>query len=268
MPVNSHIQIPNAILKNFRNSRSGKVYHLDLSINRIQSCGSDRLGAEYGYFSDEMEKYLNKTVENPFSKLAADVRKFVENGEPYMEMPLDMEDVCKRYISAAIYRSGLALNILMQDSITAPYCSDQENHDDLVFCGLQHNNGVFPQLVDYEMMVLINRTKERFVVPRNCFFEVFSHKVKCIVAPISPNCALCLAPKNYRRDIIKDTEPRLGFIDDSGDICTSNIYALQYEYVFNHSFVAAANRSELQNLLDYMNNHRHELEQLCTNAIR
>ena len=167
-----------------------------------------------------------------------------------------------------MYRSGLALNILMQGSITAPYCSDQENHDDLVFCGLQHNNGIFPQLVDHEMMVLINRTKEQFVVPRNCFFEVSSNKIKCIVAPISPSCALCLAPKNYRRDIVKDTESRIGIFDDSADICISNIHALQYEYVFNHSFVAAANKSELQKLLDYLNNHKPELEKLRTDAMR
>ena len=224
MPVNSHIQIPNAILKNFRNSISRKVYHLDLNKRRIRSCSSDILGTKYDYYSDEMEQCLNQTVETPFSQLAASVKKFVDNDQHYIEMPLTVENTCKRYVSAAMYRSGLALNELMQSSITAPFCTEQENHDDLVFWGLQHNDGVFPQLTDFEMLVLVNQTKVQFVVPRNCFYEVSSHNVKCIVAPISPNCALCLAPGHYRREIIEDKESRLGYLNDPEDINISNIH--------------------------------------------
>jgi hypothetical protein len=82
------------------------------------------------------------------------------------------------------------------------------------------------------MIVLVNKTKIQFVVPRNCFYEVSSNNVKCIVAPISPNCALCLAPGHYRREIIEDKESRLGYLVDPEDIKISNIHALQYEYVF------------------------------------
>lgn len=267
MPINLHIQIPNFILRNFRNSATGRVYHLDLTGNSIRSCSSDKLGAEYGYYSAEMEQYLNGAVENPFSKLAADVTKLIDKKQPYLEIPLTAEDICKRYISAAMYRSRLALDILMQGSITAPDCSDQENHDDLVFWGMQHNHGVFPQLADHEMLVIINRTEERFVVPRNCFFEVSSHKVKCIVAPIAPNCALCLAPKKYRRDIISDTESRVGFLDDPEDVYVSNHHALRYEYIFNRGFVAAANRSELERLSKYLDSREPELEKLRTDAM-
>lgn len=267
MPVDSHIQIPNAVLKNFRNSVSGKVFHLDLDKRRIRSCSSDKLGAEYGYYSEAMEQYLNQTIETPFSKLAASVKKFLDN-DHYNEMPLTVENTCKRYVSAAMYRSGLALNELMQGSITAPFCAEQENHDDLVFWGLQHNGGVFPQLTDFEMIVLVNQTKVQFVVPRNCFYEVSSHSVKCIVAPISPNCALCLAPARYRREIIEDKESRLGYLDDPEDINISNIHALQYEYVFNHSFVAAADKAELEDLKKYLEEHETELEKLRVDAAR
>jgi len=266
MPVYSHIQIPNAILKKFRNHDTGKVWHLDLEEKKIKSCSSNKLGVEYAYYSDAMEQYLNKTVEHPFSQLASSVQKFVVNNQSHIEMPLSVEDTCKKYISAAMYRSELALNELLQNSITAPFCSDQENHDDLVFFGLRHNNGMFPQLANYKMFVLVNQTKMNFVVPRNCFYEVSWHKVKCIVAPISPICALCLAPGNYCREIIEYKDSRLAFFDNHNDIYISNTHALQYEYIFNHSFIAAANKVELEDLMLYLEQHETELEKLRADA--
>ena len=268
MPVNSHIQIPNAVLRNFRNPFTGKVFHLDLTLQRIRSCSSDILGTEYGYFSDEMEQYLSKKIEKPFSELVSSVRAFLNSDCPLLEMPIAFEDTCKRYISSAMYRSGLALKMLIQGSVTAPFVSAQENHDDLVRVGLQHNNGIFPQLADYEMIVLVNRTQVQFVVPRNCFFEVSSHSVKCLIAPISPDCALCLAPKEFRREIIEDAESRMGFLDNAEDVWVSNNHALQFEYVFNHGFVAAANKTELQNLLKYLNSQKSELEKIRTEVMR
>lgn len=59
MSVDSHVQITNAILKNFRRS-DGKVMYLDLKTGRIGACASGDLGTKNGYYSNDIEKYLRK----------------------------------------------------------------------------------------------------------------------------------------------------------------------------------------------------------------
>lgn len=75
--VNSHIQLPKFILKRFRGT-DGKVRYLTLSDLMLHSSGVKNLGTEQGYYSEDMEKYLNREVENAYSKLVDKVARFTE----------------------------------------------------------------------------------------------------------------------------------------------------------------------------------------------
>lgn len=102
MSKNSHIQIPNFILKQFRSS-NGQVLHLDLDNNRIRSCSSKKLGTEYGYYSDEIEDYLNKEIENPFSDYVKTIVPFSKENKDKLQLSFKVEDACKKFVTASIY---------------------------------------------------------------------------------------------------------------------------------------------------------------------
>jgi hypothetical protein len=64
MSVDSHIQIPKGILKYFGDTaQSGRIWYLNVSSYKIGLAGAGKLGTKSGYYSEEMEKYLNQEIE-------------------------------------------------------------------------------------------------------------------------------------------------------------------------------------------------------------
>ncbi|MCR5809009.1 MAG: DUF4238 domain-containing protein [Clostridiales bacterium] len=259
MSVNSHIQITKFILKQFR-SDDGKVWHFDLEENRIRSCSSADLGTAYGYYSEKMETYLNKEIEKPFADYVAKIISFTKDSSKSLNLPIKVEDICKRFVTAAAYRSKFTMDYTFCNSYNAFLLSDQTNHDQTVFFGTQLDNGILPILQTYKMLVIINESGREFVVPRNCFYIVSSQGIQCIIMPVSPNCALELVPENYTDNIHDGIEERVEYIDNPDDVLVMNNCALQFEYAFNHSFVASASREELSRLKEYCDANHEFLE--------
>ena len=252
MAVNSHIQIPNCILKNFRSPQSGKVFFLNLDTEHIGACGSANLGAEFGYYSDAMEEYLNAEIEAPISRLAAEVISFLAEKKEKLVLPISAEESLKKYITAAMARSQFALDVFMRKSVTADFVDMQTNHDDLVL--LSTLRGIHSSIQGHKMMGIINCTTHQFVVPRNCFYTVTreNSKTTWIIAPISPLFALALAPAEYTGCCADGEEGRLFQVNDDRVIHGMNVQALTYEYAFNKSFVASADRLELVSLKEHL----------------
>ena len=259
MDVDSHIQLPRFILNYFKRP-NGQVCYLSLNDFRLHSYGPKKLGTQKGYFSKEMEQYLSREIEHPFSKLVAEVTAFVEEEKESITLPADVENVCKRYVSAAAYRSEKAYSNFVEGSLSAGLFDVQTNHDDLVLFSTQHNGGIFPGLEDARMAVLVNRTERSFVVPRNCFYAISSNSMPCIIVPVSPKCAFSLVPEAF--PVEKDHH--LWLINDPVDVCRMNKQALCMEYAFNHEFVVSTDKSELEQLKSYAEANIAMLESLRT----
>ena len=71
MAINSHIQLPNSILKYFRDESDSekKVWYLDISSGSIMKAASNKIGTSKGYYSDFGENFWNRTVEDSLAKL-------------------------------------------------------------------------------------------------------------------------------------------------------------------------------------------------------
>ena len=259
MDVDSHIQLPRFILNYFKRP-NGQVCYLSLNDFRLHSCGPKKLGTQKGYFSKEMEQYLSRQIEHPSSKLVAEVTAFVEQEKESITLPADVENVCKRYVSAAAYRSEKAYSNFMEGSLTAGLFDAQTNHDDLVLFSTQHNGGIFLGLEKARMMVLVNRTERLFVVPRNCFYIISSNSMPCIIAPTSPKCAFGIVPESFP---VEDGF-HLWFVDDPDDVWHMNKQALCMEFAFNHEFVVSTDKSELEQLKSYAEANIAMLESLRT----
>ena len=263
MAVDSHIQIPKCILKCFVDS-SHRVYYLDTKTGYIGLAGARKLGTEYGYYSDEQERFLNKEIETPVSLLSQKVSRWLSNRETILELPIAEEHVLKKYIAASMARSNFALES-MQKSMGAYsrlLLSKQQVHDFISTFGVVENNGIYKVIESYYLVVLVNKTDTNWVVPRNCFYTVPSGECECIVAPISPRCALCLFPLEYAERNESSLSFRLGVVDEQNHSQRMNIRALQYEYIFNQTFVASSTKAELEWLKEYMAESQKELDTL------
>lgn len=74
--MNSHIQVPNAILKQFRDEEDPekKVWYLDLATGEVKRSASGKLGTEKGYYSEGIERFWSATIESPIAALNARIR--------------------------------------------------------------------------------------------------------------------------------------------------------------------------------------------------
>lgn len=261
MAIDSHIQLPKGVLKHFSES-SGRVFYLDMVTGKIGLAGAGVLGTEYGYYSEEQEKYLNKEIESPITNVASKVRAFLKKDKGSLTLKKSEEIILKKYVTAAMARSSLSLETFLSTSMTADLFTEQQNHDDIVFFSTMRNGGVAEIFKNYFLVVLINKTEDNLVVPRNCFYTLSSNKFECIVAPISPKCALCLFPPEYADKNGLSKDYRLCHVETIEDIELMNQRALMYEYMCNKTFVASATRKELDELVIVLDRNREKLEEI------
>ena len=248
MAIRSHIQIPKTILKHFQDELDSerKIWYLDIESNQICRKSAGLLGTSKGYYSKDGEAYWSKTIENPIGKLNQQVLAFC-SGELQSTTfhPNDM-DVVKRYIQSAIVRSESTF-AAMKTAISNPECyKGQQLHDALSIIGMTVV-GEITDALDFDNMIatiLVNRTEQNFVVPRNCFYCVMRNSYPNYIMPISPKGALLLLPG----DQIHNSSGNYGIIDDPEQIKILNKHALKYESILNGAFVASNCCTELEYL--------------------
>lgn len=258
--INSHIQIPNAILKQFRDEEDSekKVWYLDLDTGEIKRSASVKLGTQKGYYSGRVERFWSTTVESPIAALNARIRKFCDGESGNFSFTEEDKAVVKRYIKAMAIRSNLAYESMMESSLTADECTEQENHDDLSRFGMEATGQFEEMLGRLDVIVLLNKTLYNLVVPRNGWYALSFCGSENIVAPISPRYAFLLYPKDYPE--YKNTQ--FGAVDDAGYILAMNTMALKHECVYNMTFIASKSRRELDELQKIYREYRAQFEAL------
>lgn len=150
----------------------------------------------------------------------------------------------KRYIKAMAIRSNLAYESMMESSLTADECTEQENHDDLSRFGMEATGQFEGMLGCLDVIVLLNKTLYNLVVPRNGWYALSFCGVENVVVPISPKCAFLLYPKDYP----KYSNTQFAVVDDAGYILAMNTMALKHECIYNMTFIASKSRRELDEL--------------------
>lgn len=252
--VESHIQIPNTILKHFRDETTPdkKVWYLDISTQEIRKKPSSRLGTSKGYYSIDGENYWNTTIEDPIGKLNQQVLLFCAGKIKNITFhPTDM-NIIKRYIKSAMVRSKTAFESMKSSISNSDDYTEQQLHDALSVVGMTAVDEI-TQSLGFDQMVatiLVNRTDRNFVVPRNCFYCVSRDNHPNYIMPISPKGALIILPKSQ----IQNATGNYGVIDSEEQILRLNKYALKYECIFNGDFVASNCRTELEYLQEVLAN--------------
>lgn len=252
--IYSHIQLPHTILRHFRDEYDPekKVWYLDTTTKQINKLASGRLGTSRNYYSPKVEKHWANTVESPIGKLNQRVLAFCSGQVTTINFTQNDMEIVKQYLYAALGRNERVFSAMESALPNAEKFTKQQRHDFFSVYGMSVAYEVANEYGFDKMIasIIINRTDRNFVVPRNCFYTVKMDDYECYVMPISPKCAFLLLPSN----LLQAKGGNYGIIDDSEQILRLNIYALKYECLHNHAFVATNCQAELEYLKQILMN--------------
>lgn len=242
--VNSHIQMPYSILKNFENERH-KLFYYDVKNNIIRFGHARSLYQEYGYYSADTEDFLSKYVEGPFGKIA----KFVEctNFSAPVQVPANMNDIIMRYIHALIARGPSMLSLIDQNSVFFQFLRQRQRHDLAVreAFGLAQASGLFSE---YLITFMVNSTDLSFVLPTGGLYT-FKNIINC---PITPYRAVTLVKKgsSVASELLDGDTCRVFLANSKEHIMKMNIRAFFEEIHKDSQYIVAPQQKALEEARD------------------
>lgn len=260
MSIDSHTQLPEQILRHFRDPKNGQVWYINLQDGKIHKTASGKLGVETDYYSAEMEQHLNSSIETPLGAFWAKLKGFADRKAGSVTVNIPEEKVVKDYVVALIARSNFMNQKFEKESITAELCSPQMNHDDLVSFILGKKEEIAAYIYQLQVAYLSNVTTQFLVVPKNGYYCIKSNSKDYIIIPVSPTFAFMLKPADAVDIDENGNRIRHFNISSTDDVYALNLQALRFEYVFNRGFVAGSRKDELEALITFLEEHKEELE--------
>ena len=255
--VNSHIQIPLCVLKEFSFSEGYKnelgkperhnfVYHLcgDKSIEKIKV---EQANAEFGYYEDEVEKYLSK-LESEFCKVKSYIIKFVKSKQQaffYKE-----EDVCiiKQYCSLCWVRSPHFVRQVKTKSLFIDMLANKEQNV-VIYAYLQHRNLVDDIFKNLNFSVIVNSTNINFLLPQYGIVCVAKLGLLNVYIPISTKVLLHLSHENY----VYAGKINFGIFNET-EVDKFNKTAMEIDFKHNIGSVFAKHENDITRYNDYIDN--------------
>lgn len=72
--VNSHIIVPELILKDYKDKNT-RIYYINMENNNIMSNSVKRFNAKFGYYNLRFEEFLNRNYETNIGKIKKQIEK-------------------------------------------------------------------------------------------------------------------------------------------------------------------------------------------------
>lgn len=194
----SHKQIPRLLVKNFKNG--DRPYYFDLKTCNINKCGPKKLGAEEGYYDENIEKALNSNVEDEFGKVVNSLIDAVNNRKDFV-ITKEIDEIVKKFFWTNLYRSNYAVDLVKENSYVLCYFGDYAIRNILIDYHLKDKTTISKEFEDYKISAVVNNTNVPFVTSRNCFYEFQSKRMLIEAIPLNPKILLILVPPEYQLGI-------------------------------------------------------------------
>jgi hypothetical protein len=248
--IDSHIQMPKCILKNFVNKYQS-FYYYDVAESKIKLSRPKSLNAQNGYYSDRIERMLQKIVESPLG----DKLKYVKENDfsKPIDIPRGFKDVVMTYIHSLIARAPHMYGTIENHSIFLQLLNsfnETDKHDSAVDTVLEKakNNSPFK---DYIVTMLVNKTEVPFLLPIGGMYSYGDF----ICAPISLNRAFALVKKdsNLCNELIDGELCKVLMVENKSVLHQMNRFAIQAEVSHNKQYVVSVDKVLLETYLKEMN---------------
>lgn len=242
--VDSHIQIPKQIFKNFTN-KDNQLFYYDFAIGRVKLGHPKSLYTERGYYSDEVERFLSTEIEDGLG----DINKFLRRTtfEDTSGFPKNYREIAFKYLYSLIARSPSLQKAINSNSIYYQFYPETDRHDFAAYnClnMLEESN----LMKYYSVSFLDNMTEEEFVLPTGGAIQYENN----LICPITPTKAIYF---DINKSSFEDEKIIVGVfpVEDPDFIRLLNIMSFQQEYERDRKYVVASSRGQLESLVNLFN---------------
>jgi len=244
--IDSHIQMPKGILKQFVDKYHAQ-YIYDFISPWVKKAHPKSVNTQKGYYSTEIEKFLDANIEAPLGKLISELES--ESYQP-QQRHVDLDLLAKRYLRSLICRSQSMLDRMGKNSVYLQFCPEQDAHDLTVINNYNAANSLnlFGETL---VTILDNRTSTPFVLPLCGHYSCRFDQAPCIVLPLTKQHALVLIYECAAKDFICENgiKSRLCVVSED-TIDRLNQQAFVYEQDQNRRGVVSNDRSYLSRLVE------------------
>lgn len=185
--MDSHIQMPRVVLKEFVNDRHSYYKYCVLN-NEITIGVPKKTYTEQDYYSEEMEQYLNQNIETPLKTLI-EFAKSISDKEDIISADSSVIDTGWAYLKSLLARSKTCHNIFQQRLIYGQFFLSSQSQHDLAVHNTFKLAGTLLNEKEFDFSFLTNLTSMPLVLPTRGIYEFTYNQVLCLIAPLSPRCA-------------------------------------------------------------------------------
>ena len=254
--VNSHIQMPKCVLKRFENLNRS-FYYYDVEKGIIGTNGHAKTtNTQFGYYSEEVEKYLNINIEAPFSK----VLQFFDNtdfDEPGFYISPELQQRVKIFIYTLIARDSGITSKVDAYSIFWDLLTEQSKHNFAAVKGaeLAQEQGFLDSFI---VTFSINKTEKPFVLPMCGIYSYMLRDTRHVNLPVSPKIAITLAEQKGMPRLLNGNVVAMYAIEEETIVDRLNGWAYQTQCNAGWGYVVSPEKSVFEELLRRQRKDREE----------
>lgn len=246
--MKSHIQMPKCVFKEFAKDNNG-FYKYNIQNGVINRGFPKSTFTEEGYYSDTMEKMLNRFVETPLKKLLDFARELSTQSLPIL-LDGEIKDIALVFVKSLIARSPTLYSAVQKNSFFFQFVSTQNQHDIIVNYAMREKK--MEELFDkFDISFMINETVTPFVLPTRGIYEYQINDVLCMNVPLNTQCAIFLKEKGKTIHKSNYDEAEIAILPEGFDDVAMKInsYAVQRQIQDKTGYVVCHKKEILNSLV-------------------
>ena len=246
--IDSHIQMPKGILKKFVD-KNHKIYCYDVITKKIHQRTPSSCNTEVDWYDVNMEKELNKKIEDPFLKTVTYLERHIDK-IPLVITGKNINDI-KNYFNALFARSPKMYEEAKKGFFWPNFHTEQTNHELAVSVGIDEmeKRGLFDE---FKIFFIKNQTEIPFVLP---IMGMYSYTIeetgeRKIILPITPKLAIALIDNNFVAKYTgADNLSAIWIIEKEESVNMYNRYALVQQCKLKYGCVVSSTRKQLEEII-------------------
>lgn len=244
--VDSHVQLPECLLKNFRTDEH--LYYIDTSKNNKIIKGSARnYNTKFGYYSLSFENYLSNGYEQIISELVIKINPFIN--KEVKEITLDnLNNKINKLFKMAIFRNPKLVKQINEESVFAQLIDGGYDSEYLLTAEEERDSNY---IKDYVPVLFVNKTKKGILLTKSLISRIKVQKNFFIIMPLHPKIAIVLVTKKYYEDMIKELgEGSYTQIDEDSALAQLNFQIYLNAKEDNNDLIGQ--KKDLDDLLNFL----------------
>lgn len=197
--VDSHVQLPETLLKHFRTGNY--LYFINTSNDKIVRGSARNYNTKFGYYSLSFEEHLSSNYENIMVDIINTILPFAYNKQKVVEF-INLNEKINKIFSMALYRNPSFVEEVNNQSTTSCLLDEGYTTENVTFLG-ERTNWNF--IENYTPIVMINETNKGIVTINSFISNLYIDGwVKCMIMPLHPKFAISLIPNEYYEKMVEE----------------------------------------------------------------